>query len=94
MAVTAPVSPASAPQVCATDGRIADGAAAPGLLDRARGAARTVRWFVRGVTRADRYDRYVAHLQRTHPDAPIPTEREFWREHYEEMERNPATRCC
>lgn len=65
-----------------------------GLLARAQEGARTVRWFVRGVTREDRYDRYVDHLRRTHPDDPIPTEREFWREHYVEMERNPGTRCC
>lgn len=67
---------------------------AQGLFARAQEGARTVRWFVRGVTRADRYDRYVDHLRRTHPDAPIPTEREFWREHYAEMERTPTTRCC
>ena len=65
-----------------------------GVLARMQNAAATARWFVRGVTRADRYDRYVEHLRRTHPEAAIPTEREFWREHYEEMERNPTTRCC
>ena len=65
-----------------------------GLLARAQEGARTVRWFVRGVTRADRYDRYVDHLRRTHPELPVPSEREFWAEHYAEMERNPTTRCC
>ncbi|MEN3122940.1 MULTISPECIES: YbdD/YjiX family protein [Janibacter] len=50
--------------------------------------------FVSGVTGADRYERYVEHLQRVHPGAPVPTRAEFWRAHYEEQERHPGTRCC
>lgn len=70
----------------------------PGTTPRALGALARglghVRWFMRGVTRADAYDRYVAHLRRTHPDAPVPTERQFWRDTYADMERNPRSRCC
>ncbi|WP_052466870.1 YbdD/YjiX family protein [Mobilicoccus massiliensis] len=63
-------------------------------LTRARGALDTLRWYVRGVTGADAYERYVEHLRRTHPDATIPTEKQFWRDKYDDMERNPKTRCC
>lgn len=60
------------------------------LSDLARGVA----WFWRGVTGADAYDRYCAHLIRTHPDRALPTKKEFWREKYDDQERNPRTRCC
>ena len=40
------------------------------------------------------YERYVDHLRRTHPGAPIPTERDFWRQKYADQERNPTSRCC
>lgn len=47
--------------------------------------------FVSGVTGADRY---VEHLQRVHPERPVPSRADFWREHYAQQERNPGTRCC
>lgn len=64
------------------------------ILASARRSARSVRWYLRGITGADAYDRYVEHLRRTHPECPVPSERQFWRDKYDEMERNPATRCC
>ncbi|MCB1300998.1 MAG: YbdD/YjiX family protein [Tetrasphaera sp.] len=60
------------------------------LLDMSR----SLRWFWSGVTGADAYDRYCAHLQRVHPGCPLPTKSDFWREKYAEMERNPKSRCC
>ena len=53
-----------------------------------------LRWWWRGVTGADAYERYAAHLRATHPEAPVPSEREFWREKYADQERSPTTRCC
>ncbi len=50
--------------------------------------------FVSGVTGADAYERYVEHQQRVHPEAPLPTRAEFWRDRYAEQERNPGARCC
>ncbi|WP_306513911.1 YbdD/YjiX family protein [Janibacter hoylei] len=50
--------------------------------------------FVSGVTGADRYERYVEHLGRVHPDRSVPSRADFWREHYARQERNPGTRCC
>ncbi len=58
-----------------------------------RGAA-GLSWWWRGVVGADAYERYVAHLRAHHPEAPIPTERQFWKDKYAEMDRNPQTRCC
>ena len=43
---------------------------------------------------ADRYERYVEHLRRVHPERPVPARADFWRAHYAEQERNPGTRCC
>jgi uncharacterized short protein YbdD (DUF466 family) len=67
------------------------GATAAALLLR---SARAVRWYVREVMGDAKYERYVRHLQAVHPDAPVPTEREFWRQHYAEQEASPGTRCC
>lgn len=64
------------------------------VLSSARRTVGALRWYWRGVTGADAYERYVAHLQRTHPDAPVPSEKQFWRDKYDDMERNPKTRCC
>ena len=40
------------------------------------------------------YARYVEHLTRHHPDDPIPTESQYWRERYAAMDANPGARCC
>ena len=64
------------------------------VLGRLRRGAGHLRWFWNGVVGADAYERYVAHLRRNHPDCEVPTERQFWRDKYEDMERNPKTRCC
>ena len=47
-----------------------------------------------GVTGADAYERYCAHLAAHHPEAPVPDERQFWKDKWAEQERNPKTRCC
>lgn len=57
-------------------------------------ALRALRWYWSGVTGADAYERYVAHLSRAHPGCPVPTKRDFWREKYADQERNPTQRCC
>ncbi|GMA18723.1 YbdD/YjiX family protein [Arsenicicoccus piscis] len=64
--------------------------AASGLLK----AGRAVRWYWRGITGADAYERYAEHLRREHPDRPVPSEKEFWKAKYADQERNPTTRCC
>ncbi len=62
--------------------------------ERLRSAARAVRWYVRGVVRADAYERYVEHQRRAHPGRPLPSEREFWRARTDEREAEPTMRCC
>ncbi|MBF6424573.1 YbdD/YjiX family protein [Nocardia cyriacigeorgica] len=58
------------------------------------GAVRGVLWYFDSVLGGQDYQRYVAHLRRQHPDCPIPSEREYWRERHAEADRNPANRCC
>lgn len=54
--------------------------------------ARGLRWYVRGVVRADAYERYVEHHRRAHPGVPPMGEREFWRAVTDE--RPVTMRCC
>ena len=92
--------PSAAPQLSAADAAstagvgVAHDVTMSQLLASARRTASVVRWYWRGITGADAYERYVDHLRRTHPDSPIPSEKQFWRDKYAEMERNPTTRCC
>jgi uncharacterized short protein YbdD (DUF466 family) len=58
-----------------------------------RGLA-AVRWYVRELMGDAKYERYVAHLRGAHPDAEVPTERQFWRDHYADQDANPGSRCC
>ncbi len=64
------------------------------VLGQLRRGANGLRWFWNGMVGADAYERYVAHLRRQHPDCEIPTVKQFWRDKYDEQERNPKTRCC
>ena len=42
-------------------------------------AARSVRWYVRELTDESAYERYVAHLRKDRPQAPVPSRREVER---------------
>ncbi|WP_228040600.1 YbdD/YjiX family protein [Streptomyces chromofuscus] len=55
-----------------------------------------VRWYVRELTDESAYDRYVAHIREGHPDAEVPSRREFERMRTEGQERDPRQgfRCC
>lgn len=57
---------------------------------------RAVRWYVRELTDESAYDRYVEHLRRHAPQAPIPTRREFERHRTDAREGDPRSgfRCC
>ncbi|MFI5719846.1 YbdD/YjiX family protein [Nocardia sp. NPDC051750] len=57
-------------------------------------AARAVLWYVDSVLGGQDYQRYVAHMRRTHPGRPIADKRAYWRERYADAERNPGARCC
>ncbi|MFI9485074.1 YbdD/YjiX family protein [Promicromonospora sp. NPDC052451] len=71
-------------------GPTADG----GVLAVVRRGWRALAWYVTGVLGESDYQRYVAHLRRVHPDAAVPTVREYWRERYAAQDANPGARCC
>ncbi|MGW0245273.1 YbdD/YjiX family protein [Nocardia goodfellowii] len=52
-----------------------------------------LRWY-NAIIGGQDYQRYVAHLRREHPGCEIPTERQYWRDRYDEAERKPQNRCC
>jgi uncharacterized short protein YbdD (DUF466 family) len=59
-----------------------------------RRAVEGIRWYLREVTGEADYDRFVAHARRHHPDAPVPSRRDFERRRMDEREANPRARCC
>jgi uncharacterized short protein YbdD (DUF466 family) len=59
-----------------------------------RSAADGVRWWFSSVMGDNAYARYVDHLTRQHPGSPVPTEKQYWRDRYAAMDRNPGARCC
>ncbi|TRW44630.1 YbdD/YjiX family protein [Georgenia yuyongxinii] len=59
----------------------------------ARGV-RAVHWYVSSVMGDKDYERFVAHRRRVHPAASVPTEKEFWRRRWAELDANPGARCC
>ncbi|WP_051498985.1 YbdD/YjiX family protein [Nocardia sp. BMG51109] len=58
-----------------------------------RGARAVIR-YMDAIVGGQDYARFVEHLRRNHPDRPIPSEREYWRERHDAAARNPANRCC
>ncbi|MDX2529398.1 YbdD/YjiX family protein [Streptomyces europaeiscabiei] len=60
----------------------------------ARHWVRTVRWYLRELTGEAEYDRYCDRHRRHHPQAPVPTRREYdvWRTL--RREEHPEGRCC
>ena len=53
-----------------------------------------VRWWFRGVTGADAYERYLDHHRRSGHDHPPMTEKQFWRAKTDFQENNPSASCC
>ena len=64
------------------------------VVEFALTAARGIRWWVASVMGDNAYARYVQHLAQHHPGEAPPTEREYWRERYAEMDAKPGARCC
>jgi uncharacterized short protein YbdD (DUF466 family) len=56
--------------------------------------ARAVQWYVHSLMGDNAYARYCAHHRAYHPEVPLPSEREFWKQRHAEAERNPRSRCC
>ncbi|WP_033282077.1 YbdD/YjiX family protein [Streptomyces sp. NRRL F-525] len=55
-----------------------------------------VRWYVRELMDESAYDRYVTHARRNHPDAVVPSRRDFERMRTDRQEADPRQgfRCC
>ena len=55
-----------------------------------------VRWYVRELMDESAYDRYVTHVRRNHPDAEVPSRRDFERLRTARQEADPRQgfRCC
>ena len=62
--------------------------------DAVRRGAAGVRWYVTSLMGDTAYARYCAHLRRDHADAPVPTEREYWRARHAAADAHPGARCC
>ncbi|MFF3269841.1 YbdD/YjiX family protein [Streptomyces chrestomyceticus] len=69
--------------------------AAPSVAAARRGL-RWIRWYVRELTGESAYERYVAHVRRHAPGAPVPGRREFERQRAAAREGDPRSgfRCC
>lgn len=53
-----------------------------------------IRWYLREVTGEAEYDRYCERHRRNHPQAPVPTRRQYEEMRTRHRERHPASRCC
>jgi uncharacterized short protein YbdD (DUF466 family) len=61
-----------------------------------RRAISGVRWYIRELTDESGYERYVAHVRGSRPDAPLPSRRAFERARTGRRDRDPREgfRCC
>ncbi|QLY32738.1 YbdD/YjiX family protein [Nocardia huaxiensis] len=67
------------------------------LRSAGRAVARAVRaviWWFNAILGGGDYQRYVQHQRLHHPGAPIPSEREYWKQRHDAADRNPSNRCC
>ncbi|MDR0283916.1 MAG: YbdD/YjiX family protein [Propionibacteriaceae bacterium] len=64
------------------------------MLSAIAKAWRAVVWYVKALLGESDYEMYVEHLKANHPEAPLPTVSEYWRERYARESREPASRCC
>lgn len=59
-----------------------------------RRGTRWLGWYLREASGETAYDRYVAHARAEHPDASVPSRREFERRRMDERNERPESRCC
>ena len=62
-----------------------------------RSVPRSFRWFARFLRRVAGMPDYAAHLEhlrRSHPECPLPTERQFYEEFVRRRYADGPTRCC
>jgi uncharacterized short protein YbdD (DUF466 family) len=82
-----------------TGGR-ADGRTDVTVSNRSAARGPTLRWLagllgtLRRLAGMPDYSAHVEHLQRCHPEAPIPSEREFYDDFVRARYGDGPTRCC
>ncbi|WP_259179364.1 YbdD/YjiX family protein [Mycetocola sp. BIGb0189] len=50
--------------------------------------------FLGSMMGEDAYRVFVTHQRLNHPGRPVPSARDFWRDHYARQDTNPGARCC
>jgi len=60
----------------------------------ARPAAMWLAAAIRRISGMPDYQAYLDHLQRCHPDVPVPNEREYFTEYLRSHYGDGPTRCC
>jgi uncharacterized short protein YbdD (DUF466 family) len=63
-------------------------------MGRVTEVLRQISWYCSSLMGDNHYRRYVDHRERTHPDEPVMSERDYWRMRHDATERNPQSRCC
>lgn len=63
-------------------------------LERMLKPFKAVAWYIGELMGDHDYRNYVEHLRVHHPDARIPTEREYWKQRHADADANPQSRCC
>jgi uncharacterized short protein YbdD (DUF466 family) len=67
------------------------GHAAPRAVAAIRLIARGISWYCGTLMGDTHYRRYLEYRRRAHPDEPVLSERNYWRERYR---AEPGARCC
>jgi len=68
--------------------------ASPGGAGRTGNQLRAAVAALRRIVGMPDYPAYVAHLRTSHPERPIPSEREFYDEYVRTRYGDGPTRCC
>ncbi|MDH6242832.1 uncharacterized short protein YbdD (DUF466 family) [Mycobacterium sp. OTB74] len=63
-------------------------------MGRVTGFARQIRWYCSTLMGDNDFAHYLEHHERTHPDKPALSERDYWKARYRAAELNPQGRCC
>ena len=53
-----------------------------------------IAWYLREVSGESAYGRYVEHVRRDHPGAPVLSRRAFERRRQDARDSRPQARCC
>jgi uncharacterized short protein YbdD (DUF466 family) len=63
-------------------------------MGRVTRVAHQISWYWGTLMGDNHYRRYLDHRSRTHPNAPVLSEGEYWRMRHAKTESSPNPRCC